>query len=97
MQKPLANLVRACLLLGLFVAIFRGPTRTEEHRASQELHDAYGYVVKALACIILWTFVFVVARFCSRAMSMYFHQKAYFSKMQSALQKVIFLNKLLLF
>ena len=85
-QKSLANSVRAGALLGTFVGCFQGEGKKEV--ATETVHKVYINIIRALGCFLLFSFSFVLAKLASRAMSVRYHQKAYFQKMHDALQKV---------
>lgn len=76
-------LLRMLLLLPLFVMSFAdGVARPEE------VQVAYSLVAKALACLALFAAGNLLKTLLAKLLASHFHRRAFFEKMQDALQKV---------
>lgn len=76
-------LLRMLLLIPLFVVAFAdGRSRPEE------VQVAYLLVLRALACLVLFAGGNLLKTLLAKLLASHFHRRAFFDKMQDALQKV---------
>lgn len=83
MQSPATTLLRALLLIPLFVTFFAAAASR-----STEAQQAYTFVLKALACLVLFAAGNLLKTLLAKLLASHFHRRAFFDKMQDALQKV---------
>lgn len=76
-------LLRMLLLIPLFILAF-----TDEIERPEDVQLAYMTVLKLLACLVLFTLGNVIKTLLAKLLASNFHRKAFFDKMQDALQKV---------
>ena len=83
LQSPATTLLRAVLLIPLFVTTFAVAAAHQE-----EAQHSYSFVLKALACLVLFAAGNLLKTLLAKLLASHFHRRAFFDKMQDALQKV---------
>ncbi|KAK9823582.1 hypothetical protein WJX72_003976 [[Myrmecia] bisecta] len=88
-QQPVARLLRAVMLLPLFMITFSDGTD-----GPPPVQHSWRIIIKLLVCLVLFAGANVLKTLLAKVMASHFHQKAHFEKMQDALNKEFFLHSL---
>ncbi|BDA42921.1 probable mechanosensitive ion channel protein 10 [Coccomyxa sp. Obi] len=88
-RKPFGHFVRAVLLMPLYVPLF-----SPKAYASGTASTIYVNVLKAIGCLILFTFANVLSTLLAKMMASHFHKATHFHKMQEAIRKEYYLSQL---
>ncbi|CAK0787367.1 hypothetical protein CVIRNUC_010587 [Coccomyxa viridis] len=88
-RKPVGYFVRAVLLMPLYVPLF-----APKASSSATAGSVYTIVLKAIACLILFTFANVLSTLLAKLMASHFHKATHFYKMQEAIRKEYYLSVL---
>ncbi|KAK9909747.1 hypothetical protein WJX75_006863 [Coccomyxa subellipsoidea] len=88
-RKPFGNFVRAVLLMPLYVPLF-----SPKAYSSDTASTIYVSVLKAIGCLILFTFANVLSTLLAKMMASHFHKATHFHKMQEAIRKEYYLSVL---
>ncbi|CAL8467439.1 g6977 [Coccomyxa elongata] len=88
-RKPFGHFVRAVLLMPLYVPLF-----SPRAYASGTASTIYVNVLKAIGCLILFTFANVLSTLLAKLMASHFHKATHFHKMQEAIRKEYYLGQL---
>eukprot|EP00208_Stichococcus_sp_RCC1054_P005886 CAMPEP_0206144266 /NCGR_PEP_ID=MMETSP1473-20131121/23556_1 /ASSEMBLY_ACC=CAM_ASM_001109 /TAXON_ID=1461547 /ORGANISM="Stichococcus sp, Strain RCC1054" /LENGTH=1146 /DNA_ID=CAMNT_0053540037 /DNA_START=541 /DNA_END=3978 /DNA_ORIENTATION=- len=90
--EPVLNVLRALILVPMFVLVF-----DDEPRAAGATADAaWGWHIslKVLVCVVIFTSATVAKTLAAKLAASSFHRQAHFDKMQDALSKEYFLQAL---
>ncbi|EFN55409.1 hypothetical protein CHLNCDRAFT_134529 [Chlorella variabilis] len=90
-RGALMLVLRSCLVLAAFAALFQTQPNLDEDAAVQKV---FLIIIKLLGCMVLMTVANLVKKVLIKLMATHFHKEAHFGRVQEALRKEYFLSVL---